>query len=264
MRALASDVALAAFAFARISKAREYGEVEEEPDPCAAAQVAAEFPCPERGDPSLACHSVRLNRDALSPHNLGKQEPHSLARVGCYRPTSACSGVLAEWFAAEQPGYWASKEVRCYTPCFDPFYRGNRMNIKETASKFFEACETGKGWKECQQYCHSKASFSAQAAALAEIDTLEAYCDWMKGLLTPVPDGSYELRSFAVDHERQNVTAFAVFTGTHSGEGGPVPPTGKRVEADYVYVMQFEGDTIKHMTKVWNDNISLQQLGWTD
>jgi ketosteroid isomerase-like protein len=41
-----------------------------------------------------------------------------------------------------------------------------------------------------------------------------------------------------------------------------VPPTGRTVEADYVYVMQFEGGRITHMTKIWNDAISLQQLGW--
>src|SRR6188474_391212 len=30
----------------------------------------------------------------------------------------------------------------------------------------------------------------------------------------------------------------------------------------YVYVMQFDGDKIRHMTKIWNDAISLKQLGW--
>lgn len=135
-------------------------------------------------------------------------------------------------------------------------------SIKETAERFFDACETGKGWAVCQQYCHAGGSFSAQAGALAGIDTLQAYTDWMKGLLTPVPDGRYELRSFAVDTDRNNVTAYGVFRGTHTGEGGPVPPTGRQVEADYVYVMQFEGDKIQHMTKIWNDSFSLQQLGW--
>lgn len=135
-------------------------------------------------------------------------------------------------------------------------------SIKETAAEFFDACETGKGWDVCSRYCHGGASFSAQAGALTGVDTLQAYTEWMKGLLTPVPDGRYELRSFAVDEGRNNVTAYAVFRGTHTGEGGPVPPTGKQVEADYVYVMQFEGDKIRHMTKVWNDGISLQQLGW--
>lgn len=43
---------------------------------------------------------------------------------------------------------------------------------------------------------------------------------------------------------------------------GPVPPTGKQVEADYVYVMDFEGDRIRHMTKIWHDGISPRQLGW--
>jgi steroid delta-isomerase-like uncharacterized protein len=135
-------------------------------------------------------------------------------------------------------------------------------SMKDTAEKFFDACETGKGWAGCQQYCHEAATFSAQAGALEGIDTLEKYTDWMKGLLTPLPDGNYEVRSFAVDEERENVAAYGVFRGTHTGDGGPVPPTGKRVEADYVYVMQFDGDRIRHMTKIWNDEESLRQLGW--
>jgi predicted ester cyclase len=134
--------------------------------------------------------------------------------------------------------------------------------IKETAKRFFEACETGKGWEACRQYCHPQATFSAQAAALAGVNTLQAYTDWMKNLFTPIPDGRYELRSFAVDEARNNVSAYAVFRGTQTGAGGPVPPTGKSVEADYVYVMNFEGDRIKHMTKIWNDAHTLKQAGW--
>ena len=134
--------------------------------------------------------------------------------------------------------------------------------IKETAKRFFEACETGKGWETCRQYCHPQATFSAQAAALAGVNTLQAYTDWMKNLFTPIPDGRYELRSFAVDEGRNNVSAYAVFRGTQTGAGGPVPPTGKSVEADYVYVMNFEGDRIKHMTKIWNDGHTMKQAGW--
>ena len=134
--------------------------------------------------------------------------------------------------------------------------------MSESAKAFFEACETGKGWDVCRQFRRPDATFSAQASALADVRTLEAYTNWMKGLFTPVPDGRYELRSFAVDEARGNVTAYAVFRGTHTGEGGPVPPTGRAVEADYVYVMDFEGDSIRHMTKIWNDGASLRQLGW--
>jgi len=135
-------------------------------------------------------------------------------------------------------------------------------NILEPARQFFEACETGQGWDACRAFCHSGATFSSQTGALAEISTLEDYTDWMKGLLTPIPDGHYELKFFAADETNNSVAAFAVFHGTQTGEGGPVPATGNTVAADYVYHMVFEGDRIRHMTKIWNDTISLQQLGW--
>ena len=134
--------------------------------------------------------------------------------------------------------------------------------ILEQAKLFFEACETGKGWEACKIYCHPGATFSAQATAIADIEDLDGYTEWMKNLLTPIPDGHYELKSFSEDEGRQCVTAFAVFHGTQTGSGGPVEPTGKKIAADYVYAMQFEDGLIKHMTKIWNDSISLEQLGW--
>jgi predicted ester cyclase len=134
--------------------------------------------------------------------------------------------------------------------------------MRDTAGRFFEACESGQGWETCREFCHPGATFSAQTGALEGIDTLEAYTDWMKGMMGVIPDGNYDLRSLGVDDERNNVSAYGVFRGTHKGEGGPVPPTGRSFEADYVYVMQFDGDRIRHMTKIWNDGISLAQLGW--
>ena len=134
--------------------------------------------------------------------------------------------------------------------------------IRQIAERFFEACESGKGWDACQEFCHPDATFSVEAAALADVTTVQAYTDWLKGFCTLVPDARYELKSFAVDEERHNVTAFAVFHGTHTGEGGPIPPTGKSVATDYVYCMDFDGDRIRHMTKIWNDGLALQQLGW--
>ena len=134
--------------------------------------------------------------------------------------------------------------------------------IEPVAKAFFDACETGKGWAGCQEYCAPDASFTCQADALADVKTLAAYADWMKGLFGPIPDGSYTVKAWGVDAERNAVVAAAVFSGTQTGEGGPVPPTGKRVEADYTYVMEFEGGKIRHMTKIWNADWSLRELGW--
>jgi predicted ester cyclase len=135
-------------------------------------------------------------------------------------------------------------------------------SMSDAAAQFFEACETGKGWDGCSQYCTDDATFSAQAEPLAGITDLEGYTEWMKGLMALMPDGSYDLRAFAIDDDRGSVVAYAVFSGTHTGEGGPVAPTGKSVNSDYVYVMKFDGDKIGHMTKIWHAGIALHQLGW--
>jgi hypothetical protein len=82
-------------------------------------------------------------------------------------------------------------------------------SISKIAEDFFDACETGKGWAVCSQFCTPTAGFSAQASPL-----------------------------------------------------GPVPPTGKRMSTDYVYVMQFQGDKIAYMTKIWNAELALKEIGW--
>ena len=43
------------------------------------------------------------------------------------------------------------------------------------------------------------------------------------------------------------VSVYAVFSGTHTGEGGPVAPTGKSTSSDYVYVMDFEDGKIRRL-----------------
>jgi predicted ester cyclase len=134
--------------------------------------------------------------------------------------------------------------------------------ITDTAHAFVDACERGRGWEACGAYCHPDATFAAQAEPLAEVTTLKDYADWMKALLGFVPDGDYEVKSFAVDEQRNSVCMYGVFSGTHSGAGGPMPPTGRSTRSDYVYVMEFENGKIKHMTKIWNAGWAMKELGW--
>jgi predicted ester cyclase len=135
-------------------------------------------------------------------------------------------------------------------------------SITTVAQTFFDACETGQGWAACSAYCTPDATFRAQAEPLLDVKTLAQYTDWMKGISTVLPGARYEVISFATDEARNNVSAYGVFHATHTGEGGPVPPTGKSTSTDYVYVMQFEGDKIAHMTKIWNAGLAMKDLGW--
>lgn len=135
-------------------------------------------------------------------------------------------------------------------------------SITGIAKNFFEACDAGKGWEVCKQYCKADATFSVQAEPLADIRSLQQYADWMTWLMTFIPDGRYELKAFATDDERKSVCAYGVFSGTHTGTGGPCPPTGKSMKTDYVYVMEFDGDKIRHMTKIWHAGLAMKELGW--
>lgn len=136
--------------------------------------------------------------------------------------------------------------------------------LRQSAIAFFEACEAGKGWEGCKEFCTPDASFDAQSGALAEVKTLEGYCDWIVGLMEMIPNKSYELKGFAVDQERKCALGYAVFRGTHTGQGGALPPTAKSAQSDYVYHIKFNDDgKVIHMDKIWNDGMAFAQLGWT-
>ena len=135
-------------------------------------------------------------------------------------------------------------------------------SMTSVAEAFLAACDTGKGWEGCRAYCAPDATFSAQAEPLLEVKTLEQYAEWMKAIVGILPDAHYDVKSLATDEARNNVAAYAVFHGTHTGPGGPVPPTGRSTSTDYVYVMQFEGDKIVHVTKIWHAGLAMKDLGW--
>ncbi len=138
------------------------------------------------------------------------------------------------------------------------------MSAFENATKFFEACETSQGWNGCKQYVVAGAPFDAQSEALAGVDTVEAYCDWMAGFGTvTAPGATYDLHASCFDEATGKAMFFATYHATHTGEGGPVPPTGKETHSEYVYILSMNKDgKVAGMTKVWNANWALRELGW--
>ena len=51
------------------------------------------------------------------------------------------------------------------------------MSAFDNARKFFEACEAPAGWAGCKEYVADGATFTAQSEPLADIYTVEAYCE---------------------------------------------------------------------------------------
>lgn len=138
------------------------------------------------------------------------------------------------------------------------------MTAFENATKFFIACEAPEGWAGCKQYVADGATFTAQSEPLVDVKTVEAYCDWMYGFATvTTPGAHYELHATAFDENTRTAIFFATYHATHTGEGGPVPPTNKETHSHYVYFLTMNADNkVERMVKVWNAPWAMRELGW--
>ncbi len=138
------------------------------------------------------------------------------------------------------------------------------MTAFENANKFFEACEAPSGWEGCQSYVADNATFTAQSEPLAELTSVEEYCEWMMqvGRVT-LAGATYDLHSSSYDEATRTAIFFATFNGKHTGEGGPVPPTNKETHTHYVYAVTMDADDkVSHLTKIWNAPWAMKELGW--
>ncbi|MGI9303915.1 MAG: hypothetical protein ACR2RB_14635 [Gammaproteobacteria bacterium] len=138
------------------------------------------------------------------------------------------------------------------------------MEAFENAKKFFEACEAPEGWAGCKQYVAKDASFAAQSEPLADISTIEAYCEWMAAFATiTAPGATYDLHMSSFDEKTGTAIFFATFHARHTGDGGPVPPTQKETHTDYVYALTMDADNkVKRLVKIWNAPWAMKELGW--
>jgi hypothetical protein len=138
------------------------------------------------------------------------------------------------------------------------------MSAFESAKKFFDACEKPEGWAGCRPYVAENATFVAQSEPLADVRTVESYCEWMKGFGTiTAPGSTYDLHSASFDEATRTAVFFATYHAKHTGEGGPVPPTNKETHSHYVYVLKMDdNDKVAHMTKIWNAPWAMKELGW--
>jgi hypothetical protein len=138
------------------------------------------------------------------------------------------------------------------------------MTAFENATKFFHACETLTGWEGCKEYVADAATFTAQCEPLVDLKTVKDYCDWMESVGSgPLKGCSYTLRASSYDESSKTALFFGTFTATHAGEGGPVPPTNKTTNTDYVYALTMgAGGKVEKMCKIWNAPWALNELGW--
>ncbi|MEM9531063.1 MAG: hypothetical protein AAGA23_09090 [Pseudomonadota bacterium] len=138
------------------------------------------------------------------------------------------------------------------------------MSKMDVATRFFHQCEGLKGREGCAELVAEGATFEAQSEPIADIKLALDYCDWMQGVgQGPLNGCSYRILNSSFDESTSTALFFGEFTGTHSGEGGPVPATGKTTVSHYVYAVTVNDDNlVSHLVKIWNAPWSLAELGW--
>jgi len=141
---------------------------------------------------------------------------------------------------------------------------GKPMNHFQTATAFFHACESLKGWEGCREFVENNAKFTAQSEPLVDVSTVEQYCEWMAGLGGgPLVGCSYALHASSYDEKTRTALFFGTFTGVHTGDGGPVAATNQGTNSHYVYSIEMSNaGKVNHMTKIWNAPWALGELGW--
>jgi hypothetical protein len=135
------------------------------------------------------------------------------------------------------------------------------MSPNAAANALFVALETGTGWQGCKDSCHRGASFSYQTEPAIKTMTLASYAEWMRVLLKSLPGARYVLKSFTMHVAQGADFAKVEFYGTDFGVGGPIPPFGNSVAAEYAYIIEFYDNKIFHLTKVWTDIPEVNSFG---
>ena len=138
------------------------------------------------------------------------------------------------------------------------------MSGFENAKRFFAACEEPLGWQGCREFVTDGATFCAQSEPIADLGTVQEYCDWMRVFGTVTAAGAtYTLHAAAWDEATRTATFFATYHASHVGDGGPVPPTGRSTNSHYVYVLTMDdSDRVAMLTKIWNAPWAMNELGW--
>jgi hypothetical protein len=138
------------------------------------------------------------------------------------------------------------------------------MTAFDTAKRFLEACDKPAGWAGCQAFVEPGATFVSKSEPLADITTVEAYCEWMMAFGTiTAPGSTFDMHAASYDESTRTATFFATYHATHSGEGGPVPPTHQQTHSHYVYALTMSASgKVERMVKIWNAGWAMRELGW--
>ena len=92
------------------------------------------------------------------------------------------------------------------------------------------------------------------------VATLEEFKEFLRKDFAGVPDSVITIDIIFGSDEY--VALRAIYSGTQTGEVGPFPPSGKRIELPYIGILRFSEGKISEMWVEWDNIFMLKQLGY--
>ncbi|MCK5401542.1 MAG: ester cyclase [Flavobacteriaceae bacterium] len=129
---------------------------------------------------------------------------------------------------------------------------------KEIVMKSFEVVANGD-YEGMDMYIAADLVRHCQATPDLIIESLDAFKEFIRNDRKSIPDQKLNVKMLVAEGDL--VAFWATYTGTHTGQMGPFPPTGKSVELDFSGVHRLENGKVVETWVTWDNVTILSQLG---
>jgi steroid delta-isomerase-like uncharacterized protein len=92
-----------------------------------------------------------------------------------------------------------------------------------------------------------------------QVTNLEQFKAFLRQDLSAVPDSHQDIRQLLVDGDM--VAARVIYSGTQTGQMGPFPPSGRKLELPFISILRIEDGKIAEIWVEWDNLSALTQLG---
>ena len=99
----------------------------------------------------------------------------------------------------------------------------------------------------------------SQATPGVSVTNLEEFKDYLRADFAGIPDSIQRVELMI--SEGEYVSIRALYTGTHTGPIGDIPPSGKKVQLIFMAMLRIENNLIAEIWVEWDNMSILAQIG---
>ena len=129
---------------------------------------------------------------------------------------------------------------------------------KEIVMKSFEVVANGD-YEGMDMYIAENYVRHCQATPELVIESLDAFKEFIRNDRKSIPDQKLNIKMLVAEDDL--VAFWGTYTGTHTGQMGPFPPTGKSANLDFSGLHRLENGKVVETWVTWDNVTILGQLG---